>query len=645
MTTHVKQGKATSVIRIAPWAQEHEAFAAQELSRYFEAMSGTGLDLKQSLRGRDRAIVLADLSHPATSTLLPKRVGDGLRYDGFRILTQGQRVYIVSKEAGGLVFGTYEYLRRVFGCAFLDYGPRGETIPRHAELSHGALDITDNPACWYRGLQSTVAEEPASLTQRLDWMAKNGFSHVLVHFSNGFAAMLGRPVNAPEELLAETRTWLIPELAKRGLKLAVGHHLFDKLVSWEQFGDERPDFFTEVDGKRVRQPQIPWCLANEDLIETVAQRVLELARMNPEADTIEFWPDDGVSKLCECADCARLDRPVDEEDTDWPNLYGQRKDRLGRRGLRRKMRRYLHLANRVAERLAETYPTIKLSILAYADLIDVPLREIEIHPNVVVCMAIYWRCSKHDLVDSRCAINRQYVEIIREWTKVIEPHRLYFYSYEMGMGAWQNLPYPILTSLFADWPWLKSVGVGGTHIQSTTKHVAVYGMNYLAVARLLREDAPTLSAFMDGYCRSFFGPAAKPMLSLYRRLEKGMRTARSAHVRPSAMMYLKKILSPDDLAACRRDCDKALALTDDTLQRWRIERVRGIVDYCDVYRRAPAALLRFLEKGKISRKEQDQLERWIEKVRSVVQPHLIMDDDVFAGDLTQKMRKRYLGQI
>ncbi len=57
-------------------------------------------------------------------------------------------------------------------------------------------------------------------------------------------------------------------------------------------------------------------------------------------------------------------------------------------------------------------------------------------------------CSKHALTDASCEINRQYVETIREWTRLVEPHRLYFYTYEMGMGAWQNLPYPVL----AGWP-------------------------------------------------------------------------------------------------------------------------------------------------------------------------------------------------
>ena len=111
------------------------------------------------------------------------------------------------------------------------------------------------------------------------------------------------------------------------------------------------------------------------------------------------------------------------------------------------------------------------------------------------------------------------------------------------------------------------------------------------------------------------------------------------------MMYLKKILSRDDIEACLRLCDKALASTEDALQRWRIERMRGIMNYCADYRTAPSCMLKYLEKGKLTPQDHRKVRQWIEKVSVVMREHLALDDDVFPADLTERMRRRYLGEI
>ena len=644
MFTCVQNGKGKSAICIPQWAEAHEVFAAEELARYIKQITGADLEVRRSLRRLPQnAIIIADLSHPATPKLLPQGIGDGLRYDGFRVRTVDGRLYIVSHDAYGVVFGTYEYLRRCCGCGFLDYGERGETIPHTRTISHSRVDLLDNPAFWYRAMQVRVLDEPEEiLHKRIDWMAKNGYCHLLAQ--SGTAPGLFSP--SSDTFWGRYRSWLIPALAKRGIKLSLGHHNFHILIPNDQYLKERPDFFARIGGKRVTPGQLQWCLSNSDLVETVSKRVIDFARCNPEAETIQLWPSDGLGPVCECRECAKLDSPRDQEDTDWENLYGQREDRLGRRGDRRKMRRYLHLANEVADRLSEVYPKVKLCINAYVDLADPPSGDLDVHPNIMVFLALYWHDSKRAINDPKSFINRQYVEMIGEWLKVIEPESLCMTTYEAGMGAWKSLPFPVVSHIFNDWGWFKQLGLGGGKTNAYTKHLGVYGMNYSALSRARREESPTLDEFMDDYCQTFFGEAAQPIATLYRKWEYCMQHARAPEVRPAPLLYLDKIFSKRDLQESRRLCDHALALTDDSIYRWRIERVRAQIEYCQINREAPAsALIKYWETRKVTAKEMAEIKTWLARDREFVRKHLIMEDDLFTRNYAEDMLERWLLQI
>jgi len=623
----VKDGKALGSIRVPAWAQPHETFAAEELARYIKKATGADVPLVRSLkRVRRGDIVVADLSCPATPGLLPAKIGNELRYDGFRMRTVKGVLHIVSNEAAGVVFGAYEYLKRYVGCAFLDYGAAGENVPRRASISHASPDVLDNPRIWYRGLQASP-EPRDSLGERVDWMAKNGFTHLLM-------SLRKTPVS-----WEECREWLMPELRKRGLKLALGHHIFSILLPRDEFLPERPDFYAKIKGKRLSAGQLNWCLSNEDLLETAAARVIALVRKNPEVDVVELWPDDGVAPTCECRECAALDDPRDAQATDWPNLYGHAH---GRRGDRGKMRRYLHLANRVAERLAEVYPRVRLNVLSYADLTDPPVQA-RVHPNIIICLAIYWRCARHNLFDPECPINRCYRKCIQEWLRVIPAEALIFYDYYMGMGCWSSLPYPILTNLFNEWDAQVELGMGGSHVQSATKHIGSYGINYLAFARLAREDHPTLDEFLDSYCRDFFGPGAEPMARVYRVWEKCSTTG--GHRTQSPPEEVDGLFTGASVKACRRHISRALALTSDALYRRRIERVRALVDYIQLWREMPEAYRRVRKKEKISARARADCLAWIEHVRAFVDEHLALDDGIFPSNPADRLLKGWLEQV
>ena len=626
-----KDGRPEVTIHIPAWAEAHETFAAGELARYVNKITNAELPVRRGLRRVGRtAVVLADLSHPAAGKLLPKGIGEDLKYDGYRIRTVQGRLYIVSNEPGGLVFGVYEYLRRFCGCAFPDYASHGETIPRAGTLRHGEVDLLDNPACWYRAMQIGVTGEPEEvLSRRLDWMAKNGYSHVLVYYGNSNLSLVDGIFSKQGDTdWARYRDWFIPALQKRGIKIAFGHHNFGMLMPKEQYLAERPDFYALIDGKRVQAGQLDWCLSNDGLIETVAKRIIDLAGNNPEADIMSLWPNDGIAPVCQCRECQKLIQPGDEI---IPGPGGDYRTRWGRRGTPAKARLYMHMYNRVAERLAAVYPKMRLSVISYGDLNDPPLTDVKIHPNIMVHLALYWRCSKHALADPKCDLNRQFVSMIESWLQVLpDPSSLVLTTYEQGMGCWKSLPFPVTELLFKDWAWAKAKGIGGFKTNASTSNHGVYNINYAAQTRMMREDPPSYDEWLADFCVGFYGEAAKPMEKLYRLWESRMRNARAPHVDPSPHEFIHKVFSKRALQECIGLCDKALGMTDDAQARWRIERMRALIQYTEINRAAPNdALVKLHHTGAVTDKERRRIRAYIERELDFTRPLIETDADLF----------------
>lgn len=658
MFTIVKNRKATGKIHIAPWAECHEVFAAEELARYIKWISGATIDIVKSLKNFEKnSIVIADLSHPASKSSLDDSFGQNLKLDGHHILTKNGSQYILSKQALGVVFGSYEYLRHAFGCAFYDYGERGICCTKMHTMEHEELDITDNPSCWYRSMQIGVTAEPQEiLEKRLDWMAKNGYSHVLVYYGNASPTRVKKG-NAKatvdglfdleeESTWSEYRKWFIPALKKRGLKLSLGHHCFNVMIDREEYLEEKPEFYPLLNGERRATAQMSWCLSNPDLIATISKRVIDMVRNNPETDVLNLWPNDGEADLCECQSCKKWDRPEDLAVNKEIADLGQSLGRTGRRGDITKSRRYIRFCNEIAAALAEVYPKVKLSIIAYGDLAEPPLTDIKIAPNIIVHLAIYWRCSKHRLNDPSSHLNAQFQLMRDKWLKLLKPENLIFTTYEEGMGCWKGLPWPITALLFDDWEVSRNLGIGGFKTNASTTQMGTYGANYLALSRSTRENPISHEDFVQDYCQHMFNEASEPMQELIILWNKCMHEAESDRVEPSPFEYIRKMFTPERIQQSVLLCDKALTLSNHHLIRWRIERLRSLVFYTQHNTEAPNEIfIKIFRNKEVTNEEMAIAQEWIDQDGEHIFPHMILDDDLISGHQSAGYNKRWLMRV
>src|SRR5439155_78212 len=69
--------------------------------------------------------------------------------------------------------------------------------------------------------------------------------------------------------------------------------------------DRHPEYLALVDGKRVKDGEVKFCIGNPGLRKLVATYAADHFTKNPEATSISLEPSDGLG-WCECRDCRAL---------------------------------------------------------------------------------------------------------------------------------------------------------------------------------------------------------------------------------------------------------------------------------------------------------------------------------------------------
>ncbi len=554
--TWVQEGVAAGQIAIAKTAGETERFAAAELAKYIRKISGAAMPVVEGAGQRRRpSILILDAARPSNRKVLAGTPADRLRHDGFLIHTSGRDLVIAAREPSGVLFGVYQYLALVLGCRFYDFGPEGEDMPYSDTIQHESVAILKNPRLVYRGLQEV------NDLRRLDWMAKNGFNYVRV---SPTTMALWDEQSGP---------W-VAAVKKRGLRIAYAHHMFQSLLPREVYTDEHPEYFLRnPDGSVRHRPQFSWRLSSREALQEVLYGLEQFLSRHPEIDMFDLWPDDGFAPLDEQEYLEFTGRKL--EKGDWEKTCHGHVP-TGRRGDPNKARAYALLAKQVADALAPKFPKLVISILNYCDLVQ-PCPDVTLPPNVAPVPTIYWRCIKHPLFDERCVYNSQFKASLLEWTALYPGRLIFLYEYYMGMNAHAALPYPCLTSLFAEWEWLVKIGIGGAHIQSLDTHAASYNINYLAFAALAWEDPPTLRQFLKEYCTGFFGEAGEAAYRVYMLWEQGCRRA-PEDTQPGLGFFC--LLGPEaQWRQCRTILNRAIGAAHDPKVISRLARLMILVEY------------------------------------------------------------------
>ncbi|MFH1741031.1 MAG: DUF4838 domain-containing protein [bacterium] len=423
-------------------------YAAEELQRFLEEISGVDLPIVSEPKLRNSgALVIADALVERDLQALPD-IG-ALGTEGYVLRTVGDHLLIVGGQPRGTLYGVYGLLEDKLGCRW--FTSEVSRIPQVDRLEIPPLDETVLPTLEYREPFVKEALDP-------DWAVRNRV--------NGHFLQL-------EE--------------KHGGKVAYQGfvHTYDALVPPDQYFDEHPEYFSLVNGKRLKY-RSQLCNTNPGVAAVVIEEVRRLMREHPEATVFSVSQNDWHN-FCQCETCTAL---AEEEGTQAAPI--------------------LYLVNQVARAVRDEFPDKLIDTLAYA-YSRKPPKSMQPEPNVIVRLCSIECCFAHPFTECTGELNKAFVEDVVGWSRICK--RLWVWDYVTSFSHYLT-PFPNLHVRAPNIRFLVAHNVRGIFEQDVYNTLdgefsALSG--YLGAKLLWNPDADA-EEIMEEFVEGVYGDAAPHIL-------------------------------------------------------------------------------------------------------------------------------------
>ena len=428
----------------------------------------------------------------------------------FEIRRIGGQLLIAAPNDLELLYGVYECAERFGGYTFFEPGrDRFDATLKVDACAPGQPDATLVPACPPRlKRRGFIQEFPfnADTPQLFDWMAKNKLNYLLVW------------MKYYDELADELKQ----AAALRGIVIESGHHNFDYWIPGKIYGKTHPEFFAEINGKRISPSgnaelllSEQLCTTNPELRAEIARRMLEYCDAHPEVKTISLVPNDGFG-WCECENCSKFYDKNEKGDFYSLSEHVYKADRI-----------YHDLVRDVAARVNRVRPDLQITLVAYVNYCA-PSQGFTLNSGMAVHFAPYWRCINHEINDQRCPINSHYANDLRQWCAAKRGGEVNVYEYYMGVNFYLSLPMVHFHEMFHELQWYHDIGADGILTQFHVPHWTVYGLNYYLMGKAARGEDETTA--IDEILRRLFGTDAGEARAFYHNIKQLLLTMGNCHI-------------------------------------------------------------------------------------------------------------------
>lgn len=262
--TLISHGKSAYRIVIPTAAIPAEKFAAEELQRYLQRMSGISLPIVTDVeKAISREILVGDTTRLKVDT-------QALGTDGYVLRTTGKKLVLAGGKPRGTLYAVYGLLEEHLGVRW--YAPDVEQVPNLPTIAVPKLYETQAPAFDYREVYWGEMTRNGDFAAR---MRQNGCTFPLDDRHGGKAAVYFPFVHSMDALIPPS--------------LYTTH----------------PEYFPLINGKRVNG-YVQRCLTNPDVLKLAIAQVRQWIKEHPDATIISVSQNDAYS-WCQCPQCAALD--------------------------------------------------------------------------------------------------------------------------------------------------------------------------------------------------------------------------------------------------------------------------------------------------------------------------------------------------
>lgn len=412
----VKKSRTSYHLVLPGQPSPEEKRAAEFFNSHLEKISGCTLP-----------VILTD--HPEGKKLIVINKSPELRRpDDFLVFTRGKRLYILGGPGRGCLYGVAEILERYFGVRY--YSPDYVVIPRSRNLKLPALELRGHSPNTYRNVNGQFAQDP----DYRDFHRLN----------------------------------VIDDMFARGYYV----HTFQKLVPWQEYFKEHPEYFAWLNGKRVIDQLCP---SHPEVQKIIISKLEQEMKAQPEKKVWSVSQNDNFS-YCQCEQCQKI---IEEEGSPAGPI--------------------LRLVNSVAAR----FPDKIISTLAYQFSRRAPkLTRPADNVQIMLC-TIELNRSRPIAEDPTSA---SFIRDLEDWSQLTE--NIYLWDYTVNF-AHSLSPFPNLHTLKPNIQLFARYGVGQHFQQSNTGtgHEFSELKNYL-LAKLLWNPEAEVEAIIKEFTDGYYGPAA-----------------------------------------------------------------------------------------------------------------------------------------
>lgn len=502
-------GKSDYVIVIGEDASPSEKHGVTELRKFLKEISGTELPVVTDRTPvTNHEIILGDNAHLRELNVQMdwKKLGS----EGFTIRTVDDHLIIAGGKLRGTMYGVYSFLEDHLGCRW--FSSKVSRIPKMSRIQVGTINDTQAPVLEYREPFYTDAFDG-------DWSARN-------------------KMNSSRARLT----------LDHGGKVTYSHfvHTFNSLIPPKQYFADHPEYYSEIDGKRVSE-RTQLCLTNPDVLRIVIDKVRQWIAESPEASIYSVSQNDWRN-WCQCANC----REIDEREGSHSGTM-------------------LHFVNQVAEAIEKDHPDKAIDTLAY-QYTRKPPKTIRPRENVIVRLCSIECCFSHTLEE--CEQNASFKDDIVGWSKISD--RLYIWDYVTDFSHY-IMPFPNLYVLKPNIQFFINHGVKGIFEESNYSPGGggeFAELRAYLLAKLLWNPDYDVDTAIDEFLEGYYGKSAAPLREYINILHGKVMCDKNLHMTIRAKPDSEH-LSADIMKRADELFDEAEKLADneDVLARVRVARL------------------------------------------------------------------------
>lgn len=408
------------VIPQHPSPQEERA--AQLLQHYLNKISGCSLAIEQTNIPAGGNVILIRRSQTVENP------------DGFRIRTHGKRLLIEGGSHKGCIYGVVTLLERWLGCR--KYSTDFEIIPRQENIELPDIHYEDAPV-------NTL-----------------------------------RIVNGSFGLDADYKDWQRLDMVKEVFPEGYYVHTFHRLIPWEVYFDDHPEYFALMNGKRIiDQP----CLSHPDVLRISLNKLREEMEKQPDRQVWSVSQNDNFS-YCQCDRCREI---IKEEASPAGPVI------------------------RFVNAVADSFPNRVISTLAYQYSRKAPVKTIP-RENVQVMLCTIELKRSMPIASDPTSVS--FLRDMEDWGKICR--HIYLWDYTVNFNHHVN-PFPNLHVLQPNIQLFTRNNIH-EHFQQTNTgngHEFAEQKAYL-LARLLWNPSVNADSVTNDFLRGYYGDGA-PMIAAY----------------------------------------------------------------------------------------------------------------------------------